>query len=79
MQTTIKEHAQELIRLNFNQLLKVPVMSAGDEVIEKHRLDYLTTLAKTSSIYNINFILENTQMTPEQSIFLKELKKEIVS
>jgi hypothetical protein len=79
MQTTIKEHAQELIRLNFNQLLKVPVIPSGDENIEKYRLDYLMVLAKTSSIYNINFILENTQMTPEQSVFLKELKTEIVS
>jgi hypothetical protein len=79
MQTTIKEQAQELIRINFNQLLKVPVIPSGDEVMEKHRLDYLTILAKTTSAHNINFILDNIQMTPEQSVFLKNLKTEVIS
>jgi hypothetical protein len=79
MQSTIKEQAQELIRVNLNQLLKVPVIPSGDEVILKHRLDYLMVLAKTSSTANINFMLDNLQMTPEQSIFLKELKNEILS
>ena len=74
MQTTIKEQAQELIRVNFNQLLKVQVIPSGDEVMEKHRLDYLMVLAKSSSYHNINFILDNIQMDPEQSVFLKELK-----
>lgn len=78
MQSTIKEQAQELIRINFNQLLKVPVIPSGDEVMEKHRLDYLMVLAKTSSTANINFMLDNLQMTPEQSIFLKGLKTEIL-
>jgi hypothetical protein len=76
---TIKEQAQELIRVNLNQLLKVQVIPTGDEVMEKHMLDYLTVLAKTSSLHNINFMLDNLQMTPEQSIFLKELKAEILS
>ena len=79
MQTTIKEQAQELIRVNLNQLLKVQVIPTGGEVMEKHMLDYLTVLAKTSSLHNINFMLDNLQMTPEQSIFLKELKAEILS
>ena len=79
MQSTIKEQAQELIRVNLNQLLKVPSIHIGDEVIEKHRLEYLTMMAKTSSIHNINFMLDNLQMTPEQSIFLKELKNEILN
>jgi hypothetical protein len=78
MQTTIKEQAQELIRVNFNQLLKVQVIPSGDEVMEKHRLDYLMVLAKSSSYHNINFILDNIQMDPEQSVFLKELKIEIL-
>jgi hypothetical protein len=47
--------------------------------MEKYRLDYLTILAKTTSAHNINFILDNIQMTPEQSVFLKELKTEIIS
>jgi hypothetical protein len=79
MQSTIKEQAQELIRVNFNQLLKVQIIPSGDEVMEKHRLDYLMVLAKSSSYHNINFILDNIQMDPEQSIFLKELKVEILS
>jgi hypothetical protein len=79
MQSTIKEQAQELIRVNLNQLLKVPVIPSGGEVMEKHRLDYLMVLAKTSSLHNINFMLDNLQMTPEQSIFLKELKNEILN
>ena len=29
--------------------------------------------------HNINFMLDNLQMTPEQSIFLKELKTEILN
>jgi hypothetical protein len=78
MQTTIKEQAQELIRVNFNQLLKVQVIPSGDEVMEKHRLDYLMVLAKSSSYHNINFILDNIQMDPKQSVFLKELKIEIL-
>jgi hypothetical protein len=76
---TIKEQAQELIRVNLNQLLKVQVIPTGGEVMEKYMLDYLTVLAKTSSLHNINFMLDNLQMTPEQSIFLKELKAEILS
>jgi hypothetical protein len=79
MQTTIKEQAQELIRVNFNQLLKVQVIPSGDEVMEKHRLDYLMVLAKSSSYHNVNFMLDNLQMTPEQSMFLKELKTEILN
>jgi hypothetical protein len=78
MQTTIKEQAQELIRVNLNQFLKVQVIPSGDEVMEKHRLDYLMVLAKSSSYHNINFILDNIQMDPEQSVFLKELKIEIL-
>lgn len=79
MQPTIKDQAQELIRINLNQLLKVQVIPSGDEVMEKHRLDYLMVLAKSSSFHNINFMLDNIQMTPEQSIFLKELKTEILN
>ena len=79
MQSTIKEQAQELIRINLNQLLKVQVIPSGDEVMEKNRLDYLMVLAKSSSFHNINFMLDNLQMTPEQSIFLKELKTEILN
>jgi len=79
MQTTIKEQAQELIRVNLNQFLKVQVIPSGDEVMEKHRLDYLMVLAKSSSYNNINFMLDNLQMTPEQSMFLKELKTEILN
>ena len=78
MQTTIKEQAQELIRINLNQLLKVSFSLPEDEVMEKHKLDYLMVLAKTTSLNNINFILDNAQMDPEQSVFLKELKMEIV-
>jgi hypothetical protein len=78
MQTTIKEQAQELIRVNLNQFLKVSFSLPGDGILEKHKLDYLTVLAKTTSLYNINFILDNIQMDPEQSIFLKELKIEIL-
>jgi hypothetical protein len=47
--------------------------------MEKHRLDYLMVLAKSSSYHNINFMLDNLQMTPEQSMFLKELKTEILN
>ena len=79
MQSTIKDQAQELIRINLNQLLKVQVIPSGDEVMEKHRLDFLTVLAKSSSFHNINFMLDNLKMTPEQSIFLKELKTEILN
>jgi hypothetical protein len=79
MQSTIKDQAQELIRINLNQLLKVQVIPSGDEVMEKNRLDYLMVLAKSSSFHNINFMLDNLQMTPEQSIFLKELKTEILN
>jgi hypothetical protein len=79
MQTTIKEQAQELIRVNLNQFLKVQVIPSGDEVMEKHRLDYLMVLAKSSSYHNVNFMLDNLQMTPEQSMFLKELKTEILN
>jgi len=78
MQSTIKEQAQELIRVNLNQFLKVSSFIPGDEVMEKHRLDYLMVLAKSSSYHNINFILDNIQMDPEQSVFLKELKIEIL-
>jgi hypothetical protein len=78
MQSTIKEQAQELIRVNLNQFLKVSFSLPGDEILEKHKLDYLTVLAKTTSLYNINFILDNIQMDPEQSVFLKELKIEIL-
>jgi hypothetical protein len=78
MQSTIKEQAQELIRVNLNQLLKVSFSLPEDEVMEKHKLDYLMVLAKTTSLNNINFILDNAQMDPEQSVFLKELKMEIV-
>jgi hypothetical protein len=79
MQITIKEQAQELIRVNLNQFLKVQVIPSGDEVMEKHRLDYLMVLAKSSSYHNVNFMLDNLQMTPEQSMFLKELKTEILN
>jgi hypothetical protein len=79
MQTIIKEQAQELIRVNLNKFLKVQVIPSGDEVMEKHRLDYLMVLAKSSSYHNINFMLDNLQMTPEQSMFLKELKTEILN
>jgi len=78
MQSIIKEQAQELIRVNLNQFLKVSSFIPGDEIMEKHKLDYLTALAKTASLHNINFILDNIQMDPEQSIFLKELKIEIL-
>ena len=40
MQSTIKDQAQELIRINLNQLLKVQVIPSGDEVMEKNRLDF---------------------------------------
>ena len=79
MQPTIKEQSEELIKSNFNQLLKVPVIPLGGEVMEKNRFDYLMILAKTISLNNINFILDNVQMTPEQSIYLKDLKIEILS
>ena len=79
MQPTIKDQAQELIRVNLNQLLKVQVIPSGDEVMEKHRLDALMVLATSTSFHNINFMLDNLQMTPEQSIFLKELKTEILN
>lgn len=77
MQLTTKEQAQELIKINLNKLLETPYPSLGNKDIEKQKLDYFTIIAKTISINNINFILDYTQMTPEQSVSLKELKTEI--